>query len=219
MPKRVSHGNRDTLPKGDTPPVIHHITPFLTGDIGKGINKQIKHIPDDDWVCLRDQDTMFLLPHQGAMIEQIVYSNPPYDVIGCSTNRLGGIFQLWNNTLSDERDIVEHQKIALDAQRKYGLELELVSNGNYLAGLFYLFRKKLWNEISFEEKSIQFDLLFCNSLYEKGKTMAIARGLYLFHLYRLGAENPQRAIQHIIHCQDMHKIGEFPYLNFGENRC
>ena len=152
------------------------------------------------------------------MIEQIVYSNPPFDVIGCSTNRLGGTFQLWNNEISDNVDIIHHQKIALDAQHKYGLELEPVTNGNYLAGLFYLFRKSLWNEIPFEEKSIQFDLLFCNSLYEKGKTMAIARGLYLFHLYRLGSDDPKKAIQHIVHCQDMAKLGDFPYLNFGEKK-
>lgn len=148
------------------------------------------------------------------MIEQIVYSNPQFDVIGCSTNRLGGTFQLWEGDISDNPDITHHQKIAIDAQRRYGLELEPVTDGDYLAGLFYLFRKSLWNEIPFEEKSIQFDLLFCNTLYENGKTMAIARGLYLFHLYRLGARSPKQAIQHIIHCQDISKLGSFPHLNF-----
>ena len=204
-----------SLAEGNASPIIHHITPFLTGDIGKGINQQIEHIPDKDWVCLRDQDTLFLLPHQGAMIENIVKSNPSFDVIGCSTNRLASTFQLWQNEFSEVTDIVYHQQVAKQAYAEYGIDLSPVHEGEHLAGLFYLFRKELWNEIKFQEKSIQFDLIFCNELYKKGKKMAVAKGLYLFHLYRLGSKNPPTAINHILHCQDMSKIAEFPLLNIG----
>ena len=38
--------------------MIAHITPFCTGNIGKGINDMISLLPDDAWICLRDQDTL-----------------------------------------------------------------------------------------------------------------------------------------------------------------
>lgn len=197
-------------------PFVHHITPYLSGDIGKGINTQISHIPDDDWICLRDNDTLFLHPHQAKWIEDIVKSNPSYDVIGCSTNRLASTFQLWQNKFSEETDITSHQEVAIDAYNQFGLELTPVIDGDYLAGLFYLFRKSLWNEIPFEDKSIQFDLIWCEELYRKGKSMAICRGLYLFHLYRMGSKFPPKAIGHIKDCQDMSKAkskSDFKFIN------
>ena len=186
-------------------PFIHHITPYLSGDIGKGINQQIANIPDTDWICLRDNDTMFLHPHQAKWIEEIVASNPSQDVLGCSTNRLASTYQLWQNKFSEETNINAHQIIAIDAYNTYGIDITPVEDGQYLAGLFLLFRKTLWNEVPFEEKSIQFDMLWCEKLYEKGYTLGICKGLYLFHLYRMGSKTPAKAISHLIACQDMTK--------------
>ena len=88
--------------------MIFHITPYLSGDIGKGINDTISVLPEDSWICLRDIDTMFLLPEQPAWLESIVRSNPDFDVLGASCNRLGSTYQLFNNERSEDPNILHH---------------------------------------------------------------------------------------------------------------
>nr|DAY73786.1 MAG TPA: hypothetical protein [Caudoviricetes sp.] len=189
--------------------MIFHITPYLTGDIGKGINDTIKELPEDSWICLRDIDTMFLLPEQPRWLETIVASNPPYDLIGASCNRLGSPYQLYNGEISEDRDISHHIAIAKMAHSEYGNTIEPVPKDKHLAGFFLLFRKTLWEEIPFEERSIQFDLIFSSKLHEEDKALGLLRGMYLFHTYRLDAIDPRKAISHLIHCQDMSKIIEY----------
>lgn len=186
--------------------MIFHITPYLSGDIGKGINDTIRELPEDSWICLRDIDTMFLLPEQPAWLETLVRSNPEFDVIGASCNRLGSTYQLFDRVVSEDSDIRRHIEIAKIAKNLFGMELEEVPSGVPLAGFFLLFRKSLWNEIPFEERSIQFDLIFSNTLHAQGKRLGLLRGLYLFHTYRFGAEDPRRAVSHLLHCQDMSKV-------------
>lgn len=186
--------------------MIFHITPYLSGDIGKGINDTIRPLPEDSWICLRDIDTMFLLPEQPSWLETLVRSNPQYDVIGASCNRLGSTYQLFDNERSEDPNILNHIANARVAALVHGLDIEPVPNGVPLAGFFLLFRKSLWEEIPFEERSIQFDIIFSNTLQEKGKSMGLLRGMYLFHTYRLGKEDPQRAVSHLLHCQDMSKV-------------
>jgi len=155
---------------------------------------------------------MFLLPQQGAWIEEIVASDPDYDLIGCATNRLGGTYQLFDRRRSENPDILFHMDRAAQSYQEHGLTLEEVPKDQVLAGMFLLFRKSLWEEFQIEEKSIQFDIILSEKLKKAGKRLGIARGIYIFHLYRLGAEDPQRAISHLMHCQDFSKIytpGEF----------
>ncbi len=186
--------------------MIYHITPYLTGDIGKGINDTIACLPDDAWVAVRDIDTMFLLPEQPMWLESLVRSNPSYDLLGASCNRLGSTYQLFNNQVSEDPDIRNHIEIAKEARATWVDTIEEVPMGVPLAGFFLLFRKSLWAEIPFEERSIQFDLIFSNTLHTQGKRLGLLRGMYLFHTYRFGAENPRRAVSHLLHCQDMSKV-------------
>lgn len=185
---------------------VFHITPYLDGDIGKAINTTIEHLPEDSWICLRDMDTMFLHPFQGRWIEIVAKSNPPFDLIGCSTNRLASGFQLINNKISEDVDISNHSLLAIEAFQEHKLNIEEVPAGTPLAGMFLLFRKSLWNEFKFEERSVQFDLILSDQLHKAGKRLGIMRGLYLFHMYRLGQDNPAKATAHLAHCQDFSKI-------------
>ncbi len=185
--------------------MIYYITPYLTGDIGKAINDAIAVLHEDSWVCLRDTDTMFLLPDQPSMLEDLVATNPPFDVIGASCNRLGSSYQLLGGKIDDDPNILNHISHAKVARDYYGDEIEEVPQGTPLAGFFLLFRKSLWKEIPFEERSIQFDIIFSNTLHERGKRLGLMRGMYLFHIYRLGQKDPQRAISHLMHCHDHRK--------------
>lgn len=184
---------------------VFFISPYHEANIGKGINRSIELLPDNSWICLTDSDTMFLLPTSQRLIFDIIKNNSDYDLIGCTTNRLGSAYQCYNNKMSEISDINYHKYIADKCAKKYGTTVEETSENEVIAGCLMLFRKSLWNEIKFEERSIQLDIIFNKELRKRNKKIGLAKGLYVFHMYRLGRENPNTAIGHLIHCHDSNK--------------
>lgn len=184
---------------------VFYISPYCEGDIGKGINRQISLLPDDSWVCLMDSDTLLLTSFAQRQIQQIIEHNLDYDLIGCTTNRLGSPYQRYQGELSENTDIMYHKQIALELAMTHGTEVEEVPEDKIIAGCLMLFRKSLWNEFPFEEKSIQFDIIFNQVLRTNKKRIGKSLGLYIFHMYRLGMDNPEEQIGHLVHCHDFRK--------------
>lgn len=178
---------------------IFYITPFHEGDIGKGINESISFLPEDCWVCLRDSDTLFLTSKQQKQIQDIVSSNPDYDLLGCRTNRLKSQHQAVSEMFWVD-SILEHIQVAKERENCYYGEITELPDEEVVAGMFMLFRKSLWNKIKFQERSIQFDMIFSNKVKDCGGKLGICQGIYLFHLYRYEAQNPFIEIDHIIDC-------------------
>jgi hypothetical protein len=174
---------------------VFYSTPFQAGDIGAGLNDFCALVPDDAWVCLRDADTLFLTSQQQAQIQAIIDSNPPFELIGCLTNRLRAPYQLHDGAISDESDIQVHIDIAerLQADR-WGL---IKPCAGPVAGMFMLFRKSLWNQIRFRPRTIYFDKLFSCDAQRLGARLGIAQGIYLFHLYRFGKPDPCNHTAHL----------------------
>lgn len=178
---------------------IHYITPYCEGDIGKGINQAISLLPDDSWVVLRDADTMFLTPKQQKQVKDIVESNPSYDLIGCRTNRLRSEHQAIYEHFNED-SLLKHIQVAKEQEKCYYGEITELPEPEVVAGMFMLFRKSLWNKIKFQEKTIQFDMIFSDKVREQGGKLGICQGIYLLHLYRYEAENPFNEIDHIVKC-------------------
>lgn len=185
---------------------VYYFTP-ARGDknLGKACNDHCRSVPnDDDWICLRDGDTMMLTPNYSKHIEDIIERNKDnYDVIGCMTNRIGLAHQMINKKMSEDTDIRNHMNIAFELEKSnYG---EVVRSPSYVAGHFMLFSKRAWVEHPFEEGKILItkivnkkreigfvDYWFSNFFYKR-KRVGIATGLYIFHLYRLF--HPNRSIK------------------------
>jgi hypothetical protein len=73
---------------------VHHITPGQSDlNWGEAINDIIWELPDDDWVCLRDIDTMPL--HHRVFFKQCedIANANEFDLVSCMTNRLGVGYQ------------------------------------------------------------------------------------------------------------------------------
>lgn len=177
---------------------IHYITPFATDkNIGREYNDRISELPDDSWIVIRDGDTLFMRPDWGQQIEDIIKRNGgQYKLIGCVTNRLRASHQLHNYTFSNDGNISNHLSIANDLYGAYYNEVEPTST---IAGLCMIFHKSTWQEFKFNENSLRFDTEFCTSIRRKyGVSIGIAKGLYLFHLYRWGEKNPADYIKHLI---------------------
>jgi hypothetical protein len=179
--------------KKRTSPLVHYFTP-ASGDknLGRAYNKACEMVTDlNDWICIRDGDTMFLTPDWCSQIEEIIEANGDnYQLISCLTNRLGLKHQLLNGELSQDTDVRNHTNLAIRQRDKY--RTEVVTSPSYTAGLFMLFKRSLWDTIKFKEgltssdESTDFiDAQFSKGVLKQGGRIGLAKGIYLFHAYRL----------------------------------
>lgn len=172
---------------------VHHITPARSDkNFGKAINQLIEHIPEDDWICLRDIDTV--PTNHVAFIRQCeeIANRGDFDMVGCITNRLSHSYQLFQGMISDNMDFLYHMKIGHFLAEKYGSEVE--KSPNSIGGLMMLFSKKTWLAIGkVPEGGIVInghfiDYMICDSIKRLGLKIGIAKGVYLWHTYRLGLD-------------------------------
>jgi len=168
--------------KKKEPLKVFYSTPYRTDkNIGKANNDFISLLPNDAWVCITDADALFLRPDFGTCIEQII-ENTTFDLIGCTTNRLGGLHQLHNNEFSEDFNVLNHYAIANELWLKNGSKTEPTTG---VAGLCMIFSKKTWIKVvGFKENSITCDTEFNKSVIRAGGKIGLATGLYMFHMYR-----------------------------------
>jgi hypothetical protein len=180
--------------------MIHYVVPWKTGNIGGGINDAIAAIAPgrNDWICVRDGDTMFLTSQWGRHIEQIVDKAmlESYELVGCMTNRLRAAYQLHLGYLDDDPAIGNHVQIANWRGNEFGANIEEIPTGP-IAGMFMLFPRRVWEREPFAERSIYFDQEFTASVRRSGGKVGVALGLYLFHLYRWGKADPFGSKDHL----------------------
>lgn len=176
---------------------VHYSSPYSTDkNIGKALNDFCVMIPDEDWICLTDADAMFLTPEYGVQIEAVARSTK-YDLIGCLTNRLGRPIQRHKGVFSNDFNVKNHYDIAVDlASRNWG-EVDDITKAKYVAGMFMLFRKSLWNKIKFKENVSNFDDLFSTEVVKSGGKLGLMKGLYMFHCYRIWSDNPKGDREHL----------------------
>jgi len=172
---------------------VHHITPARSDkNFGKAINQLIEHLPENDWICLRDIDTV---PTNHVdfirQCEEIANRND-FDLISCMTNRLGLPYQLVNGVINESMNFGEHMGIGKDLAEKFGSEV--VKSPNSIGGVMMLFSKKTWLAIGkVPEGGIVLNGAFvdyhiCKAIYRLRLKIGIAKGIYLWHTYRLGLD-------------------------------
>lgn len=179
-------------------PRIWYSNPFDTSkNIGRALNEFCSIVPSpEDYIIIQDGDISYLLPDWGNHIEDIIAENgDKYDLIGCMTNRLKGTHQLYEGKCSDNFDMRDHYKIAMELKNKHGNEVKPTTTG--IAGFFMLFQRKVWDKIKFQENSITFDTAFSKELLRAKMKIGVAQGLYLWHGYRLWSNEPFTDNKHL----------------------
>lgn len=174
---------------------IHYITPARSDKkYGLAINDIVKHLPDSDWICLRDIDTI-PLNHAELIpqLEQIVREHGgTYDCFGAITNDLGLNYQLNQGRLLRTYDLEEHRAITYQLREKFGTQVD--PNRHYhIGGFFMLFSKKIWDKVGgFVDEVYKdghfFDYHFCKAIKKSGGKIGIAKGVYIYHFCRYGKE-------------------------------
>jgi hypothetical protein len=185
-------------------PYVHHITPGRSDkNLGKAINDIIKVLPDKDWICIRDIDTIPMYHEMFFKQCESIAIAGEYDLIGCITNRLGLEYQLFEGKKSSETDILKHRGIAKKLYNQYGSGVEKIDNT--IAGVFMLFSKKTWITLGrFKEGSIMIDgsfidYHFSNAALKRGLKIGLAKGIYLFHYYRFDSgDDTKTSIKHLM---------------------
>jgi hypothetical protein len=196
-PHKVVHSVKKSV-------AVHHITPGRSDkNIGKAINTIIRGLPDDDWICLRDIDTLPMYHEKIYQQCEEIASAGEFDLVGCMTNRLGLHYQLVGGKKSDDSDIANHRKIAKDLYKEHGNNVMVMNQT--IGGLFMLFSKRTWEKVGgFPEGGIQinghfFDYHFCKQVMKHRLRIGIAKGIYVFHYYRFeSGQDTRRNISHLL---------------------
>lgn len=177
---------------------IHYLTPYsIGGNIGQAYNRACSLIADpDDWIVIRDGDTMFLTPEWGRTIHDVLMEHGrDYQLFGAKTNRLNDYHQKVEGMFG-EMDVRRHYETALTLQQTEGTNVYQTTHD--IAGMFMAFKKKTWEEVGgFEENSPVFDRIFTRKLLQKGGKVAVMKGVYLFHAYRIWSDDPANDTGHL----------------------
>jgi len=164
--------------------------------ISQNLNNVVKNLPNQ-WICLTDQDTL-KFPTFADNLRQIILNSgvTENDLLGCMTNRLRPTNPAVINELYDEADINVHFNKADALWYEYGTD---IFKADLVAGCCMVFHKSLWEKVGgFNEDKIFFDKYFSKSVIENGGNCYIAKGLYIFHLYRWGSASPVDSVEHLI---------------------
>ena len=162
-------------------------------NISKRLNESIENLPNE-WICLTDQDTL-KFPDFPNQLRELLKDADKNWLIGTSVNRLRPNNPQVVYEMYKEDSISAHFDKSIELWSEYGTSLEPT---NLIAGSCMIFHKELWSKVKgFDEDKIFFDKYFSYKVNEVGKCL-IAKGIYIFHLYRWFADDPVSSVEHLI---------------------
>lgn len=166
--------------------IVHDIIPFAQDkNLGRAYNKAMALIPEGDWACIRDADTLFLTSDAGNIIHEYATRFPAAGILTCWTNRISTLSdQLYGGAINEDSDIRNHIVIA-EKQKNHLYNIKPVER--VISGFLMMISKDTWKDNNFVEnrKCLVVDNIFSRRILEKGKQILIMDGLYIWHSYRL----------------------------------
>lgn len=176
---------------------VWHFSPYsIEKNFGKVINEYCALVPLGDWIAISDGDTCKLLPDWGKHISDIADEGEElgYYLIGCMTNRLRQNYQVAFG-MFDRHDMKDHYAVALSNRQAYHTQITPIKAP--IAGFFMLFPQWVWEKYRFQEGTECFDTIFSNRILNHGGKIGLAKGLYLYHAYRIWSDNPRSDTKHL----------------------
>jgi GT2 family glycosyltransferase len=166
---------------------VHILKPYsIEKNLGKAYNEAIALIPDGDWACLMDYDTMFLTPDCGKILHEYAKKYPNEGLFTCFTNRIHPLAtdQLFRGKFSHNTKVEYHLHLAEQAKERL---FEITNLNRPVSGFLMMVKKDTWNQVKFSEnmKCLGVDNDYCSRLLDIGKSVVRMDGLYVWHTYRL----------------------------------
>ena len=188
----ANHGKaRIEQKKGLPAPKVYYNVPWSSEkDLGKAYNEFAALVPEDGWICFMDADTIITTPDYGAIINNIIRSNPTCKAFTCVTNRIGCPWQLADGVDWANDNMVYHRRVGASQFLLHGTTLEDVTDKKHvMSGQFMCFHKSLWDAIGGAPEGMGM-LGVDNELHRRikraGLRLYLAKGLYVYHWYRGG---------------------------------
>lgn len=143
-----------------------------------------------DWVCMRDGDTMFLLPDWGHKIKHYIDKFPDTGLFTCYASRCHYKEQIRQGTETENTDLIYHRDLAESIDKELHGKVKEINRR--VAGHMMVIRKSTWNRIrqQVEEDCRLKDILgvdtkISNAILHRGMKIRLMRGIYLMHYLRL----------------------------------
>ena len=174
--------------------MLHIISPYDNEkNLGKAYNEAMKYYNADDWVCLKDHDTLFLLPDTIRHISRYTELNPDAGILTCYTNRLANGEQLLSYRCDENDSIRNHVNIA--KRREVGLyDTTLLIRP--ISGFLMVIRKSTWDKVKFDDGCLGVDNKYHLKIVAAGLDVLRMNGIYVWHTYRLinGVKNKSHLV-------------------------
>ena len=169
--------------------MVYFFSPYsFQKDIGKAYNNYVRLAPNqDDWICLTDGDLLFLQSDFGHQIQEVIdLHGKDVGLFTCLVNRVGTKSQCYQDVISEDPNILNHRKIAIELAKTKRTEIKYIPNP--ISGHLMLFKKETWESIGGfpEERGIlAVDNTFSNRMARNGYKIAVMEGVYCLHYYRM----------------------------------
>lgn len=173
---------------------IHVLKPYaLDKNLGRAYNEAMELIPDGDWACLMDYDTMFLTSDAIALMYKYVESYPEAGMFTSYTNRIHPLsdVQLLGGHINEDNNIAIHLHIARELADQ---PINVTPINKVVSGFLMLVSKDNWDMVKFSEdkKCLGVDNDFCTrlmntrtNLHPYGKQIYRMDTIYVWHTYRI----------------------------------
>ena len=155
-----------------------------------------------DWICMMDGDVAFFRNDFGHHMEKYTQKYPEISIFSCYASRSGTHYMMPDPNEFNSKNILVHRKLAEQCAIAENLSIQVLNKR--VTGHLMLLRKATWTK---HRESIQLasqsrelygiDTIICNQVLTCGGTIALMKGIYVFHYYRHaeGRHNKSHLIQ------------------------
>ena len=163
--------------------MLHIIEPYREDkNLGLAYNEAMSRFDEDDWICLKDYDTLFLLPSTIKHIHEYTNHNPNAGILTCYTNRIANSEQLLKEKCDSNDSIRYHINIA---QKRERLLYSTTKLKNPISGFLMVIKKSTWDRIKFDDGCLGVDNKYHLKIVAAGMDVLRMNGIYVWHTYRL----------------------------------
>lgn len=178
--------------------MLYFFTPFsFEKKLFEAYDRYISLLPNNnDWACITDGDTAFLLADFGFHIQEYINKYPETELFTCYASRCFYTYQVPNQVNQQNDSIRYHYQQAVTHHTHQYLEIKDLHSP--IAGHLFVIKKSTWLAIRENVKRICLhetiegvDTAISNAIIARKQPIRLMKGIYLLHYFRLvgGVDN------------------------------
>lgn len=184
--------------------MIQAFVPYHAGGLKQAYKQCFDMLPnDEDWAVLCDRDILWFQPNFIEWIKDYIEAHPETGMFTAYASRCSYEWQIRRGT-KDTPDMRYHMQQASEVQKLHPKVKPIDGN---VSGHVMVIKKAVWNqmwphlEVTPTIKNhdvLGVDTLMSKWMHANGYPIYLMRGIYVYHLFRLWSDNPNKAIEHTV---------------------